>query len=143
MSVSPEESREVARGIGARLAGELQAALAARGLHVPVRGGEPVGGRACVEVQPLPYETVLRLVDALGPPPLRCVRGDDSEQEAEDAVRSLRRALFAAGVVLPSLRVEGRTATGAVLVALGGAPPRTVHRLAAMVARGARAGRRG
>ncbi|MFJ5227808.1 hypothetical protein [Streptomyces sp. NPDC088400] len=62
----------------------------------------------------------------------------DARKEADDAVRTLKDALVAAGIVLPSLRADpAGPVCGVVLVELGGARPDVVRKLAAAVKKGA------
>jgi hypothetical protein len=52
---------------------------------------------------------------------------------SEEAAADLADALNTIGIVLPSLRGDWPALNGAPLVQLGGAPPHTVHQLAACI----------
>ncbi len=121
-----------ARQIGTQLANELQLALMGRGFYLPMQGAAPIAGRAYVDVDPIGHDTAFRLIETLGPPPLRTARSDDYAGQAVDAARSLRRSLFTAGLALPNLRGKGP------LVELGAASPSLVESLAEVVAAGSK-----
>ncbi|MFI0979664.1 hypothetical protein ACH4SP_22025 [Streptomyces sp. NPDC021093] len=138
MAHSPEEVDADARRIGAQLADELHLSLLARGFYLPMRAGEPIGGRAYVDIEPVRGDTATTLIDAFGPPPVAPAPPGNPTADAESAVRNLRRALCIASLGLRSLGVRSPSdPDGPVLVNLGVAPPAAVRRLASVVARGA------
>ena len=131
-----------AQHVGDRLANDLYLAFLARGFYLPMYGGTPVDGRPCVRVKPIPSDRATRMLKILGPPSLRraSTDGDDPMDLAEDAVNALNRALFEAGLSLPSLECdEPSFLTGSVLVSLGCARPDVVSRIADVITKGARA----
>ncbi|MEV6401194.1 hypothetical protein AB0M39_41545, partial [Streptomyces sp. NPDC051907] len=115
-----------------------QTAFMARGFYLPMRAGDPIEGRAYVAVEPIRHDEAFRLAEALGPPTLHPASSGDLQGLAEDAVTTLRRALFNAGLTLPSLGLDSPCGhTGTVLVELGNARPDVVTRLAELVEKGA------
>ncbi|MFE7120600.1 hypothetical protein ACFU99_34740 [Streptomyces sp. NPDC057654] len=136
MDTSPQDTCPDARSIGVKLAEELHLSFLALGFCLPIQGAAPVGGRAFVSVDPIGHDTAFRLIETLGPPPLRTALSGDCVGQAADAARSLRRSLFTAGLALPGLRAEGP------LVELGTVSPSWAESLAEVVASGAKAATR-
>ncbi|MEV0280861.1 hypothetical protein AB0I22_31340 [Streptomyces sp. NPDC050610] len=121
-----------ARAIASQLADELHLSFMALGFYLPMRGAAPIAGRAFVDVDPIGHDTAFRLVETLGPPPLRTAPSDDRVGQAADAARSLRRSLFTAGLALPGLCAKGP------LVELGTVSPSRVESLAGVIASGSK-----
>ncbi|MEV0261482.1 hypothetical protein AB0I49_09065 [Streptomyces sp. NPDC050617] len=132
MAPSPRVTCLDARAIGSQLADELHLSFMALGFYLPMRGAAPIAGRAFVDVDPIGHDTAFRLVEALGPPPLRTASSGDRVGRAADAARSLRRSLFAAGLALPRLRAEGPR------VELGAASPSWAESLAGVIDSGSK-----
>ncbi|MFJ2745485.1 hypothetical protein ACIO3O_38150 [Streptomyces sp. NPDC087440] len=130
---------EDATRIAAQLADELHLSLLARGFYLPMRAGVPVGGRAYVDIDPVRADAAAAMIDAFGPPPaVAAPHGVDPLRDAEESVRSLRRALDAAALGLRALGVRRPgEPDGPVLVDLGVVPPAAARRLATVLARGA------
>lgn len=138
MVMTPADTQREARRIAARIAEELHIALLGRGFYLPMRAAPPLGGRAYIGVEPIRADVAIRLIDTLAPPAPAFPAMDDPWEEAEDAVAAMRRALWSAGVTLPSLAVDAPYGGGrGVLVTLGRARPAAVRRLATAVRAGA------
>jgi hypothetical protein len=139
--VTPPTRRHAAWRIGAQLAEELHLALLARGFYLPTQVAEPIDGRAYVSIEPVRDDVAVRPIEVLGPAQLTPVVLScpaDPYEEAEGALRDLRRALFDARITLPSLGLDEPCGDRrSVLVELGNATPGTVRQLAAVIGKGA------
>ncbi|MET9296609.1 hypothetical protein [Streptomyces sp. NPDC003077] len=139
MTHDVDERRKEARRIAAQMADDLQTSLSARGFHLPMRAGTPIGGRPHIAVDPIPHDTARRLCDVLKPAPALPSVPEQSDPFAhvEHALATLRQALFGAGLVLPSLGLDLPSAVcGTPLVRLGNARPDVVRQVAVLLRQG-------
>ncbi|MET9295980.1 hypothetical protein [Streptomyces sp. NPDC003077] len=141
MLENPDDAHD---GQGAKfehtLAEELKTVLSARGFTLTIRPSETPDGRPGVVIGPIPEATARRLLAVIGPVPAPPSAPEEKEPFAHvlQAIAELNAALFRAGIVLPSVRVDvAAAASGVPLVELGRARPDVVRSLALVITKGA------